>query len=351
MMMRDFEMEYVNNVDSTGVTVPGGSHSTKNNSSSIVYLVNNQFRLPFGGMCKPPNLQRKLKKVANHQVKRQVSARRASTIPTTMVSLVQAVAQAFDLSSEACLFASDDPDEACADSGDTDVMLPDFNAFISYRTCTNRCTIPGNETPLPILGDSTAKFSLNDKLSLIRNCLQVPGLRSPLYSLCKHKDTPGCGTFSFYDAGSYIIFPDFALRIDISVDKLVSYESIGQTSCAQLDYAQLRANRSTSDKYQEPHTSTITQDEDDISVATEATESCSESNNESATDAKAPDEDAVSDEEPQTEAELIATTKVPLTPSMLCKLHANLANISAVRPSNTAAACEKRTTFDTLKLH
>ena len=59
----EFEMEYGNNVDSTSGTIPGGSNSTKSNHSSFVYLANNQFRLPFGGLCKPLNLQRKLAKV------------------------------------------------------------------------------------------------------------------------------------------------------------------------------------------------------------------------------------------------------------------------------------------------
>ena len=124
-----FEMEYGNNVDSTGSNVPGGLNSTKNNATSNVYLANNQFRLPFGGPFRPPQLHRKLNKITNYRAKRQTLARQASTIPKTMASLVQAVTQAFDLSSEACLFTSDDPDEACADSGATDFMLPDKRAF------------------------------------------------------------------------------------------------------------------------------------------------------------------------------------------------------------------------------
>ena len=162
---------------------------------------------------------------------------------------------------------------------------------------------------------------------------------------------PGYGAFSFYDVGSYILFPDFALRIDDSIGNLVSYRSIGRTSYAQLDYAQPRANRSTSNTQHKPHTSVITQDDDDTSVATAATAPCSDSDTENETDTEKPDEDIDSNEEPQTEAELIATTKEPLTPSMLSKLHTNPANIPAVCPSNTAAACENRTTFDTLKLH
>jgi len=149
------------------------------------------------------------------------------------------------------------------------------------------------------------------------------------------------------------LFPTFALQIDNSIDNLVSYKSIGRTSFAQLNYAQPRVNRSTSNKQQKAPTPTITQDDDDTSVATEATEPCSDSDNERTTGTKTPDEDTDSDEEPQTdEADLIGTTKMPLTPFiMLSKLHANLTNILAVHPCNTAAACEKRTTFDTLKLH
>ena len=82
----------------------------------------------------------------------------------------------------------------------------------------------------------------------------------------------GCGAFSFCNVGSYILFPDFALKIDDSVDNLVSYKSIGQTSCTQLDYAQPRANRSTSDTTNKPPTSVITQDDDDTSMATATTE-------------------------------------------------------------------------------
>jgi len=62
-----------------------------------------------------------------------------------------------------------------------------------------------------------------------------------LYSPKKHKEMPGCGAFSFYDVGPYISFTDFTLIIDNSIDNLVSYMSIGQSSCNKLDYAQPRA--------------------------------------------------------------------------------------------------------------
>ena len=57
---------------------------------------------------------------------------------------------------------------------------------------------------------------------------------------------PGCGTFSLHDVGSYILFPNFALRIDDSVDNLVSYKSIGRSETVELDYAQPRASIASS---------------------------------------------------------------------------------------------------------
>ena len=89
-----------------------------------------------------------------------------------------------------------DEDEACADSGATDPMLPDYGAFISYRKCTNKYVTLGDESRLPIAGIGTAKFSLNKRILIIRNAYHVPVLRSPLYSLRKPKLIPGCGTFS-----------------------------------------------------------------------------------------------------------------------------------------------------------
>ena len=57
-----------------------------------------------------------------------------------MASLVKAVAQAFDSSSEVCLFTPDDPEEACADYGATDVMLLDFTH--SFRVVNAQSGLP-----------------------------------------------------------------------------------------------------------------------------------------------------------------------------------------------------------------
>jgi len=51
------------------------------------------------------------------------------------------------------------------------------------------------------------------------------------------------------------------------------------------------------------------------------------------------------------EEELLANTAVPLSKTMIGKLHANPDKNPDIRPCNTPAPCENCTTFDTLKLH
>ena len=80
---------------------------------------------------------------------------------------------------------------------------------------------------------------------IVWNCLHVPALRSPLYSLCRHKYVPECGTFSHYDAGSYILFPNFALQVDNSYDNTISYKSIRCLTCSCLDYAEPRVSHAS----------------------------------------------------------------------------------------------------------
>ena len=269
----DFDMDYGNNVDSAGQAISGHIDSTKSKNELKDYSTPVPFYLPFGGHTVAPNLQRKINKICNHRARHHASARTASSaIPTSISKLIKAVTHAYDTSSEVCHFTSEDADEACADSGATDVMLPDFGAFISYHQCVNCFAILGDETPLPILGKGTSKLSLNGKVIIIRNCLHVSGRRSPLYSLREHKDMPDCGASSFYNVGSYILFPDFTLRIDDTIDNLVCYKSIGRSPCNRLDYAQPRASRSTANKQDTPTIPEVSQDEDEESVATATTE-------------------------------------------------------------------------------
>jgi hypothetical protein len=74
-----------------------------------------------------------------------------------------------------------------ADTGATNHMLPDKSAFISYHTITGRRVRMGNNSFAPIAGHGTAIVSLNGKKILIRDCLHVPDLRNPLYSVRAHQ--------------------------------------------------------------------------------------------------------------------------------------------------------------------
>ena len=71
-----------------------------------------------------------------------------------------------------------DEDEACANSGATDVMLNDYQAFILYKPAYGRYVTLGDETRLPLLRTGTAKFSLNGKLFLF--AMPSP---SPIYAI------------------------------------------------------------------------------------------------------------------------------------------------------------------------
>ena len=98
-------------------------------------------------------------------------------------------------------FLADD-DEACAGLGATDVMLPDKAAFRSYHPCSGEFVTLGDHNKCPIKGRGTAIFLLNGKTILVRNALYVPALRSPLYSLRKHSQIPGCKLLSYCGRGS-----------------------------------------------------------------------------------------------------------------------------------------------------
>jgi hypothetical protein len=80
-----------------------------------------------------------------------------------------------------------------ADTGATNHMIPDKSAFISCHPCFGRRVRMGNNSFAPILGSGSAIISLNGKKILIRDCLHVPALRNPLYSLRAHQQRQkGC---------------------------------------------------------------------------------------------------------------------------------------------------------------
>jgi hypothetical protein len=53
-----------------------------------------------------------------------------------------------------------DDAECCADTGATDHMLPDYDAFYSYHKCSGRFVTLGDSTKLPIHGFGTFSFEM-----------------------------------------------------------------------------------------------------------------------------------------------------------------------------------------------
>jgi hypothetical protein len=97
----------------------------------------------------------------------------------------------------------------------------------------------GNNSFAPIVGHSTAVISLNGKKILIRECLHVPDLRNPLYSLWAHQWQRGCGFIGMYGLGMHVFFPLFIMEIDTATDCHLRYEPIGwDCRLADLNYVQ-----------------------------------------------------------------------------------------------------------------
>ena len=126
-----------------------------------------------------------------------------------------------------------------ADSGATDHMLPDKSAFISYYPVSGRRVRMGNNSFAPILGHGTAVISLNGKNILIRDCLHVPDLRNPLYSLRAHQRQRGCGFIDMHGLGMHVFFPTFIMEVDTATDCHLRYAPIGRACrLPDLDYVQ-----------------------------------------------------------------------------------------------------------------
>ena len=72
---------------------------------------------------------------------------------------------------------------AVANTGATNHMLPNKVAFILYTPILGSRVCMGNNSFASIARKGSAIISLNSKKILICNCLHIPDLRNPLYSL------------------------------------------------------------------------------------------------------------------------------------------------------------------------
>lgn len=219
---------------------------------------------------------------------------------------------------------SDEESECCADSGATHHMLNDYNTFVSYYPCKHRVVTLGNESTLPVMGTGTTKFFLNGKVILVRNALHVPGLRAPLYSLRRHRLMPGCGYFSHFEIGSYILFPDFVIKVDDSKDNLISFQSIGLNKVSKLDYAEPRSHTTTAAR-----PATVIPDDDSSII--------------SSTNTSPPPSPS--------EEELITASTTSLSQRTIQSIHHDISKIPEIPPMYTPGPSENRTLFDSLQLH
>jgi len=125
------------------------------------------------------------------------------------------------------------------DTGATDHMLPDKSAFIYYHQVSGRRVRMGNNSFAPILGHGLAIISLNGRKILIQDCLHVPDLRNPLYSLRAHQCKRGCGFIGMYGLGMQVFFPTFIIKVNTVTDCHLSYAPIGRAcGLPNLDYVQ-----------------------------------------------------------------------------------------------------------------
>ena len=121
--------------------------------------------------------------------------------------------------------------------------VPDKRAFISYRPVSGHWVRMGNNSFAPILGSGSAVIAI-----LIGECLHVPTIRNPLYSLHAHQQQHECGFIGMQGLRMYVFFPSFIVEVDTATDCHLSYAPIGRaTKMSSLDYVQpIQARNSAS---------------------------------------------------------------------------------------------------------
>ena len=209
---------------------------------------------------------------------------------------------------------------------------------------------------MEIKGIGSAIYSLNGKVVKTRNALHIPSLRGPLLSLRRHRRRQGCGVYSSYDVGSYILFPNFVLEVDDSHDNLLSYKSLGRSYNGHIDYVEPRTPQDVSKPSSRPSTTVeppstsvhIIPSDDDSTFETPTADDVTPTPSPSDVMASPPPPES---ESPITDDELAANTAAPLTSRTLKTIHHDPTSLPAVPPAYTAAPCESRTTFDTLAIH
>jgi hypothetical protein len=197
------------------------------------------------------------------------------------------------------------------------------------------------------MGRGKAKFYLNNiKVVEVRNALHVPGLQAPLYSLCQHRHMEGCGYYSQFGVGSFVLFPTFTIQVDDSEDNIVSFKAIGALSNIPTDY--------TEPKYPSACPVHVIPVENEMA----SVQFCSivpKAGTQTPPPAKTPPTPEVVPDPDSTftitNEELTRSAEKPLTKRMVKAIHENVQSIPDVPPSYTPAPAEHTTSFDSLRLH
>ena len=124
----------------------------------------------------------------------------------------------------------------CAESGASEDMFHDYSTFKFYHHISNRYAtlVETNRPPIEVI--CTTVYTLNGRTILTCNALHITDLRGPLYYLLKQRQRPGCGVYSSYKDGSYLLLTDFILQVEDSYDNIVSYRPLGKSYQGTIDY-------------------------------------------------------------------------------------------------------------------
>jgi hypothetical protein len=167
---------------------------------------------------------------------------------------------------------------------------------------------------------------------------------------------PECGYFSSYETGSHLLFPTFVLKIDTSIDNIISFKSLGSINTSKLDYAEPRV-------YPQPKAlpaTLIPPDNDTLDhlsvsfrIPTPKSGAAPPESQPIIPSPPPPSEPPrpASPTSVITDEDLISASSEQLSTKLLTSLHTDPANLPPVPLSHTPGPAEHRTTFDSLKLH
>ena len=179
--------------------------------------------------------------------------------------------------------------------------------------------------------------------------------RVSLYYLRKHRQRLGCGVYSSYKDGSYLLFPDFILQVEDSYDNIVSYRSIGASYKVPINYIEPKSTSSDTMATHSvrPYTSTpepkpqslhiIPSDEESISSYSSRLPSLNIYNQ---------PQPSINIKSSEPSNEILHKNSVePLSVRTLNLVHGYAKNLPPIPPSLTSAPCENRTQFESLNIH